>query len=383
MVGLLFAMSIGLGSVTLGQTPTGEAEKHVRQLGSKSFAERESAEKALRVLGAKAYAAVRAGSKSPIPEIVQRCEALLPAMQRAVLRDADHPARKAFLKAAGNTKDASATYEAITARARRCEVLEVFAANPEAAGRLYGAELKWHYDEASIPPVDNLPGSLVISRSEIDAEDHLLAIFLGCHSSSAAVTFPKWVPLTRQGEYRNFLYCAFAFDQRTGMPAAQLELLTGWAAIRTDPAAIGGLMMWACEHEGKAQLVPLARTLAAKEALPASARAQALLLLGGLGDKSDMKLCEALFTSTVVVTPQSFDKKQPEILAADVAYAAALVLRGKNPGDFGYVALAAEPKTRTLRGQALLQYYFLLGFADDKSRIAARVQAKAFLATNE
>ena len=70
--------------------------------------------------------------------------------------------------------------------------------------------------------------------------------------------------------------------------------------------------------EGKAQLLPLARTLTAKEALPASARAQALLLLGGLGDKSDLKLCEALFSSAVVVTQESFDKKQPEILAADV-----------------------------------------------------------------
>ncbi len=366
----------------LGVVPS--ADRLVQRLGSRDFGEREAAAKSLRNLGSRAYPAVRAGLKSPQPEVVRRCEELIPAMQKATLRRPDHPARLAFAKVAGDTKVAIALYDSITDSPRRCGVLERLAAEPKAVGALYEAELRRHYDEASHPiDPDSFSGRLVLRRTEVSSDDRTLCLFLGSFPETAGKTFPKWEPLTRRGEYRNFLYSGIGYDKSVGMPAAHLKLLTAWVAVRDDSAAIAALMHWAAEHEGIRELLPLARSLAAKDKLPAPARAAALLLIGGLGEKSDSKVCEGYFRSEDVVAPESFDKKQPEMRLGDVAIAVALVLKGRHPGDFGYAALAATPETRGLEGQALLQYYFRLGFPDDKSRLASRTRAKALLGTDD
>jgi len=94
-------------------------------------------------------------------------------------------------------------------------------------------------------------------------------------------------------------------------------------------------------------------------------------------------LCEKHYGSDDVVAPESFGKKQPEVRLGDVAIAVALVLRGIHPGEFGYCTLAATPGTRGLKGQALLQYYFRLGFRDKPSRLASRAKAEAVLGAKD
>ncbi len=94
-------------------------------------------------------------------------------------------------------------------------------------------------------------------------------------------------------------------------------------------------------------------------------------------------LCEKHYGGDDVVAPESFGKKQPEVRLGDVAIAVALVLRGIHPGEFGYSALAATPGTRGLKGQALLQYYFRLGFRDKPNRLASRAKAELILGAKD
>mgnify|MGYP000007269524 CR=1 FL=1 len=58
------------------------AEELVKQLDSKEFPKREAAEKAIVALGAKALPAVRAGTKSGLPEVAERCKRIIPLLHK-------------------------------------------------------------------------------------------------------------------------------------------------------------------------------------------------------------------------------------------------------------------------------------------------------------
>jgi hypothetical protein len=125
-------------------------------LNDDNFRKREAAEQALIALGAKALPAIRAGLKSPEPELARRCERLLPAIRHAELtafakafaddsdRTAgfDHPVWKRYVGMVGDSRPSRALFAEIVRRADWLQNLDDAEADPAKAGDVYRAAVR-------------------------------------------------------------------------------------------------------------------------------------------------------------------------------------------------------------------------------------------------
>ena len=158
-------LQAGQGPPAAGPTPAPAPAKAarppspedlVRQLNDDSFRKREAAEKALVALGATALPAIRAGLKSPEPELARRCERLLPLVRRAELaafakafaddsdRAAgfDHPVWKRYVRMVGDSRPSRELFAEIVRHADWLRNLDDAEADPAKAGELYRAAVR-------------------------------------------------------------------------------------------------------------------------------------------------------------------------------------------------------------------------------------------------
>jgi RNA polymerase sigma factor (sigma-70 family) len=403
LAGGLVLMPGGAGAQP-GDTPGAKvkadpAEALVRQLGSPEFAEREAAEKELRKLGANALPAVRAGLKSDVPEVVERCARLLPVLRVEHLKSNGHPVWKKFANIAGESKESATLYAEMVGDPRRAEVLEAVVEKPDSAGAVYQGELnrgikalREGYDAAERRNRNlsglNHPDSGVPNRGEL-----ALLLFLGTFPKTADTT-PDAAVGWRDGLHANLFSYALSwsvagnqneipiFDgQKNPLPAPVRKLLAAWLGVRRDPHMIQHGFGLAKSHEVR-EALPVARRVVADKTYATKERAAALLAVGMFGDTADLPLLEPLFDC-----PDEFHNtnytyqggKQVSIVTQvrDAAYGVALKLHGVEPIDYGY-EMCVEYKTR---GKSVLQSRYYLGFRSDEARTASHDQVKAFLKT--
>src|SRR5262249_35274102 len=269
-VGLAPRLALAAGPVKTDPEP----EKLVRQLGSSVFAERQAAEKALRGMGAKAAAAVRAGVGNADPEIVRRggatwprpweIEIARPDAER--LADFVHPLWARFRKTVGDDPGSRTLFVETVADLRRFTRLESAEADPDKAGDVYAAELKFRVEalksgyrqaETAARGRSGLiwPSSGIPTRGEIAA-----LLFLGTYPSTATVTLPDADHLDRVSYHNIFGLALHPSNRRKDEPIlpALRRLFAAWLQIRTDPNPIQIGMNLAVYH-GISEVAPAAR----------------------------------------------------------------------------------------------------------------------------
>ena len=363
-----------------------DPEKLVKQLGSKDFAEREAAEKGLKELGAKAYAAVKAGVKSDVPEVAERCAKLLPAVRAAWLMRPESTVWQAFAKIAGDTKEARALFADMVNDADRAALLEAVVAKPDEAGKLYRDELnrgikalREGYDEAERRNRGrtglNHPVSGVPTSGQMAA-----LLFLGTFPATADETADVDVQW-RDGLYANLFSYGLSppGGDRKELTTPVRKLFAVWLAVRRDPAAVQHGLSLAKSH-GIEEALPVARSVAADKSYATAERAAALLAVGLFGEAADVKLAEPLFdcTDDFHRTNYTYEGGRQVALVTqvrDAAYGVALKLHGQEPIDYGF-EMCAEYKAG---GGVALQARYYFGFRSDDARTAAHEKAKAFL----
>ena len=351
------------------------------QLGNDTFAQREEAEKALRKMGGKAYPAVKAGLKSKVPEIVQRCERMLPDLRVAALAARDHPLWIRYQKAVGKTDDDYKLYVAAVSDKRRAEYFEGVETNPETAGAVYQRELdralqtlseryeeareKGKYNTGLIHPSVGTP-----SHGEMAA-----LLFLGTFPATAKTT-PTFRHPWLDGHYFNLM----TMPRDSTVRDAEKRLYGAWLAARREPVAIRIGLQRAAYFE-IAEAIPTARSIAADEKLAIGDRVLALFVVAQSGDKADVALCEPLFKSTDVYDQRNYSEKDGKVYpiitqVRDVAIAMALILHGEEPVDYEYEFLVIYKA----RGSEMRKKCPFYGFRSDAGRKAAHEKANAFFA---
>jgi hypothetical protein len=367
--------------------PEAEDTKLVRQLGNQNFAKRQAAERALTDLGARAAAAVRAGMGDADPEVAKRCAALWPRLWQAEIArpDADrlagytHPLWTRFRKVAGDGPDSRTLFAEMAAEVNRFSRLETAEADPEKASAAYAAELKQRaeaiergYAEARAAQERRFTTGMLAPHSGIPTRGEFVTLlFLG--------TYPATAKDENAGDTHNNAF-AWALKSTSISPALR-RLYATWLGTRTDhrPITIG--MNLAVYHNFP-EVARVAATHAANAELAPGTRAFALLAVGRFGKPDDLPLLEKAFTDSRVyhTTRYTFnDGKQKgiEVRVSDTAVAAALVLAGQHPADFGFTFQEMYKR----RGPQALAEHYLLGFFqdDDTARQAAYKRAREWL----
>jgi RNA polymerase sigma factor (sigma-70 family) len=374
------------GSLTVSVTKEGRsvAEKLVQELGNDNFQEREAAEKALRAMGGKAYPAVRAGMKSSVPEIAQRCERIAPELRVAAIKESYHPLVVRYQKVVGKTDADRKLYREAVSDVRRAEFLEAAELRPDLAGELYQKELDRAISALAKGYADAEQAAggrtgVLVATSGVPTEGEMAALlFLGTFPSTA-----KIVPTVKHswldGLYHNLIGLRRAGESPPEIPAPERRLFAAWLANRGDSLSVRIGLEYAAYHDIP-EARPVACRIAADKTLSDAERARALFVVGQSGDKADAALCEPLFKSEAVYWETKYtdgkNKQVPVVTQVrDIAVAVALILHGQEPADYEFDMIALY----NARGPEVLKKYHLFGFRTDAGRKAAHEKAMAFL----
>lgn len=354
-------------------------EALVTRLGDDSFAEREIAEKALRAIGAKAYPAVKAGLKSPVPEIVQRCERILPDLRVAALSTREHPLWVHYQKVIGKTDDDYKLFVEAMSDKRRAEYFEKVSDNPDVAGAVYQKELDGalrHLSEKYEEAREKYKYSTGLTHPSVGTPDRAgmaALLFLGTFPASGKST-PTFEHARLDAHYFNLI----TMPKDSTVLAAEKRLYAAWLAARREPVAQRIGLQRAAYFE-IAEAIPTARAIAADEKREVGDRVTALFVVAQSGDKADVALCEPLFKSEVVyhTTNYSDAKGQYPVITQvrDVAIAMALILHGEEPIDYEYEFLVIYKA----RGSEMRKKTPFYGFRTEAARKVAHEKAMAFL----
>jgi hypothetical protein len=366
--------------------PDAEARKLTRQLGSRSFAERQAAEKALTNMGARAAAAVRAGTRDAELEVTRRCAAIWPRLWQteSARPDADqlagytHPLWGRFRKIAGDDGSSRKLFAEVVADLRRFEKLEAVDAEPVKAADAYAAELKqrvealnqgWREAEAAA----GFRTGLIRPRSGYPTQvEFATLLFLGTFPSTAAVT------LRGTGDRRDSISHSMVFALGQAQTPPLRRLFAAWLEARTDQGAIQ-IGFSQTVRSPISEVLPAARKHAGSAELASGTRALAMLVIGRLGGAEDLPLLKRAFTDARVWHTNKWSsgtgKDRPiEVQVADTAIGCALWIYGQRAADFDF------PIAEMLRNHPdTLGQHSMLGFFDNDTRQAAHKKAVAWL----
>jgi hypothetical protein len=396
----------------LAADPTSDPVALVKQLGSADFAEREAAQKELRELGTKAELALKVGLKSEDPEVRGRAAQLLVTIRNDALNrlvktfdpagtaEPDHPIWKRYKAIAGNDEPARRLFAEIIRDPCRLRLLDIAETNPDKVGALYEQHVKQiganiqkgleyqqqRFGRGNARGARFAPDVFGGDDPTPTPADVAVAYHLGTFPITAkAFPDPQWEQWAVScGGEEGMAVFGNAFQQgldfpyrRTPTAPAFARLFAGWPAVRRNPGSIAYGLAFARIGE-VAEALPTARTIAADGKEPVRVRVETIPILGVFGEAKDESLVATLLDDKTVIGQCKYGpaQKEAQVQARDIALATLLVMRGKDPGDFGFPGLEfhrAGPLKTILRGP----HY--LGFYDDASRAAAHEKAKEWL----
>ncbi|MBN9122326.1 MAG: sigma-70 family RNA polymerase sigma factor [Planctomycetes bacterium] len=401
-----------------------EAEKWVDQLGADSFVDREDAARRLRALGLKAESALRAGLRSDSPEVRARsaellrevraaaCEALAKDFDPAGTDDYDHPVWRRFRSVVGDDASARRLFARMIADPHRLRLLDAAEREPEKAGELYEREVKRLADNTraglerlSRPSPFDVDGTLPATPAQLRGNfaglpflntddptptpaDVAVGFYLGTYPATAKA-FPEsnWAAAAPYGggdQHWGLFHNAFQkgvevpFPNAAGNPigSAYRRLVAAWLARRANPGSIC-LGLEQARAQKIAEVLPTARA-AAGAGQPVKVRAATVPILGAFGRAEDEPLVAALLDDRTPYTGTKYGTEQRDATAQvrDMALATLLVMRGRDPFDFGFPGCGPN---RGCQFHEIPLYSHDLGFHDDPSREAAHKRARAWL----
>ncbi|MFL5340378.1 MAG: RNA polymerase sigma factor [Gemmataceae bacterium] len=373
--------------------------KLVEQLGSKDFAERESAQKQLQELGSKARGAIEAGLKFENREVVRRCRELLDRLARAEF-DAKHWAR--FAKVIGDDNESRALFERIRSLRRNIELLDAVAADPKAAGKLYDDRWAELNKTARIPT--GVGSYQLVPAPLADVVGWMyLGTFPGAEGTFHTSHSLDFLP---HGKHSGDALTPTLKDETV---AAPLRRLVGkWTAARVDYSGREygfQLALW-CDIK---EVLPAAReTVVANvkdDPYPGNTARNvgfALLVVGKFGSKDDLPLLEKHAASDVRcavilhdpppkagvpvhrIIRMPIEGQDTTTQLRDVSATMRLHLLGQNPDDSGfYWRWPNDPDARKPVKPAERFELYSIGFMRDADRATAHKKAKEWVNKQE
>ena len=314
----------------------------VAQLGSKEFAEREAAEKSLRELGAAAFAAVSNGQKSDNPEIVRRCQKLMPTLRAAHLARPESEVWKRFTAITGDTPHARELFLDMAGESTRVDLLTD--GKPGEAYRRFveggNAALRAGYEQAE-REARGRTGMLRPASGLPTRGDAALLFFLGSHAKTGNARpdvggKDRWT-------FPNFLGEALAAGrpgEKAAFPPEVRKLFAAWLAARQDAESIRVGLSFARYHQF-AEALPVARAMLANDRMTLAERTPALFVIATSGTKADLDRVRPFLDSDAEYHRTKYTdegKKQYPVVTQvrDVAHAAAGKLLGADPIDVGF-----------------------------------------------
>jgi hypothetical protein len=349
----------------------------VQTLGSDQFADRERAEQKLADLGRAARAALLEGANSdPSPEVRSRCHALLPratalemrARVEVFLADADGryehdlpgwPEFRAIARNEWSVLGHLVWSDRSVEKAARAAFAALMADRPNR--RLLAA--------VGTP---DLPAAVAARRQELYNLKYPRAVLVGGVVSTAraeprnpsaadlaalllAETVAPPAAAPRAASVTNLVTgSAFAAAVQGTGDAAKVyrALLAGWLTTRRDPLDMNGAVTLATSFGMTEEACRAAgRLLAEAKGASGYYRGNAAATLVKLGSRSHLPLLErAMADDGLVVNVQrtvtkdgKAEQVQIPIQVRDVALAAAAVMSGQKPADYGFVDLYPNP----------------------------------------
>lgn len=357
----------------------------VAQLGSKDFAERESAEKRLKELGAAAYAAVLAGTKSEVPEVAQRCRKLLPHVRAAWLARPESEQWKRFAAITGDTKLARELFVEMASHPDRAARLEVDPPADQYAALVTKAlaDLKAGYEEAD-RAAGGRTGVITPTRGEPTRSDATLLFFLGSAEGGAKPVIPErsfWLFSNYVARGLSGLDTRAKPDEMPTFPPEVARLFAAWLDRHLGDEYHRKVGLDLARSFAIPAALPAARAVLANDRLTRAERTPALYVIGAVGEKADLDRvrpfleCETVFHAT---TYHDDNRKQFPLTTQvrDVAHAVAGWLLGGDPAALEFEFCAKYDK----HGADAFKEDYLLGFTSDEKRKAAHAKVQAVLA---
>lgn len=349
-----------------------KARALVRALGNKSYRTREKAAHELTRMGRDAYVAVAEGADDSDPEIRARCRKLLPAILDleikarldAFLADTDGkqehnlPGWKRFKENFGNTRSTRELFASlIRTNGRLMEEVEVSA--KEFAGERIQARVSTIQHDLRFAA--NTKSATIAQR------DIVQLLFLATKPGLE-------VPPQAARIITTFIHRpSFHQDIINGEHSAVLRKLTVfWLERQIDDYATAYAIMGLADTPKFEELIGPALKIATNKKAIAHARGTAIAAIGKLGQKEHAKLLEPLIAEKTQIGNFAWQNYRGTTLIGDVALAQTIHLHGEKPGDFGYLALKANP--------AFVNSYYYQGFTSDAARTEAHKKWKERLA---
>jgi hypothetical protein len=327
-------------------------DRLVQQLGSESFQKREIATAHLIAYGPAALSTVRAASEANDAEVRLRSKKILHEIERRL----QTVRRRAFLagdidslqsnlvswqrmeKLLGNSRQAREMF--LLMQTDAAEMLDDAENNPARCaarvGRLYLAAARMRQTGKS------LPAGMIVAMVFVCSDQ---TVNLDLASTTRAVQMLY--------QFR---------DQFTAQDETFRTLLTHWIKGQGDGPLVFQFLRLALHYNLTDESLRLARAALSNPSAPY--KAQAMLVLGQLGDKDDIERMDKLvFSDQKVSGGRRVGAKQRECRVGDVALAMAVALSGQKFKDYGFEGVK--------EGVANNSYNYY-GFVDHGDRQAAR-----------
>jgi hypothetical protein len=340
-----------------------KARELVRELGDEYFPAREEAYRDLREMGRMALPAVRdALENSEVPEVVRRCELLLP---RAVALDTrarvdcfvadtagkykhDLPGADEFFAITGRTDQARTLYRDLMLSPNR-ELITLLGQEDE----VVAAAANKRRIELNPRAAGGLPSSGAIKQAA--ALDVLAVLFVETtipdSGGGVGVNAPTY--LLTQSQLR----VALESDPRKEAMAA---LAIKWFETRSDPRNLTTCMTTAATLKLPVAITLAKKMLATENATPVQ-KAQAVCKVAQLGTADDLTLLAPLledegvaFAGVMIVNGQ---RQNNPVQVRDVALAMSLLLAKKDPTEHGMKSRYANNPAESLK-YSYYNFYF-------------------------
>jgi hypothetical protein len=374
LVGFLLVAGRAGAEESKKEAPTAPAKTAalIQKLGDNSFEVREDAHKQLEKMGKDAIPALEDGVKNDDLEISTRSKRLLALATRtdievaldAFLADKDTklilklPSYERYKKLFGDDQ------------AARTMFVEMYSLEGNLLAGLESEPKK--FETAFNNRCTHIQQNLYTPLGQVNPVPmgQIIALLFAATDSRATTNINSFYMMT------NLLYQQ-NIQQGVKSSTGARKLLVQFFERHTDQNAIGQAVQLAMQLDLK-EMAPVALKAATDKNQQPWARATAVLAVGKLGSKDDIKKIEPLLEDTTNLGQMQFNQTRVTTEMRDVALASMIMLSGQDYMNYNFPYLKAFPQ---INRQYLGYNYF--GFSDNDQRTAALKQYKEEVAKLE